>query len=104
MSENSRRISVTVVIPHDVRLSIAEIQEKPLMLSACLTSTSRQSIRKHFGYQIGSLKPLTMQVEGSFPPFSIEKIMRRPLSQCGWTTGSSSTKPTKDAEQQRNTL
>ena len=80
MNESSQRISVTVVIPHDVRLSIAEIQAMPPTSLGYRLFTSKLSTKKYLDSKTGLTKPYTMQVRANCQPFSIEKIMKRPLS------------------------
>lgn len=80
MRESSQRISAPVVIPHDVRLSIAEIQAMPPMSLGYRLFTSKLSTKKHLDSKTGLTKPYTIRVKVSSPPFSIGKIMKRPLS------------------------
>ena len=77
MSESLPPISVTVVIPHDVRLSIAEIQAMPPMSLGYRLFTSKLSTKKHLDSKTGLTKPYTMQLGIISQPFSIGKIMRR---------------------------
>lgn len=78
MNESSQPTSVTVVIPHDVRLSIAEIQAMPPMSLGYRLFTSKLSTKKHLDSKTGLTKPYTMQLEISYQPFSIEKTGKRP--------------------------
>ena len=78
MSESSQPISVTVVIPHDVRLSIAEIQAMPPISLGYRLFTSKLSTKKHLDSKTGLTKPYMMQLEINYQPFSIEKTGKRP--------------------------
>lgn len=80
MSESLLPISVTVVIPHDVRLSIAGIQAMPPTSLGYRLFTSKLSTKKHLDSKTGLTKPYTMQVRVNCQPSSIGKIMKRPLS------------------------
>lgn len=80
MKESSRPIFVTVVIPHDVRLSIAEIQAMPPTSLGYRLFTSKLSTKKHLDSKTGLTKPYMIRVKVSSQPSSIEKIMKRPLS------------------------
>ena len=78
MKESLQPTSATVVIPHDVRLSIAEIQAMPPMSLGYRLFTSKLSTKKHLDSKTGLTKPYTMQLEMNSQPFSIEKMEKKP--------------------------
>ena len=101
MSESWRYIFEIEVTTHGEPLNIVETQVTPQMLLVSPISTSKPSIRSNCDCTTGlpkqSVTPLVL--EGSLQ-YSIARIRKQPLFLCGWTTGSSYTEPTKDAEQQ----